>query len=465
MCKRGLTIIFVCGALLFLLVGCREKGQSGQATGPKGGDTKWDEQKNKLSTDSEYPILWASRDYSDIHPSAQKAWWLTETAYYMVKGKYIESTKLLHSDDPAEREKGAAMRKASGEEMDTSIFAVNDEVERLFLDAIAQEPDNPLNHATYALYLKPRKRYAAGTYVNTREEALQQVEKAIELWPDDAGFYMLKAYIISGSDRAHDWFRMISRPPEDAPQMLDELREAYTKAAQYYPDNAYINYSRAVDIFVYTAPDQRATVRDEILREIRDGNSKPLSIFYHGPPVQPFAVEPKEPKLFGTEKEPVYIDQWRNFGRYDYDSIDGIIELCMTGLKYPEDRETIQELMYFLYRLGTTRPFDRSFFGLQPKILITLSRAEDNAEERIKLQAVMNFINTQYREAATELVKKGYEIKSTEFDAIGISNLESSESGQDNLKKILQPRQAASLKKAEEELGMQFVLPSNPEAW
>ena len=462
-----IRLILMIGAVVLLAAACQKDNaaQSGSGKGATSGDTTWEEQSKRLSKDSEYPILWSSRAYQDIHDSARQAWWLVETSYFVVDQKYEEAAKLIHSKDPEERRKGADMRKATGEEMERSIFGVNDEVERLFLDAIAAQPDNPLNHAVYALYLKPRKRYQGETYVNTRSEALEQVEKAIALWPDDASFYMLKAYIISGSDRCHDWYRTISRPPEEAPQLLEELREAYTNAALYYPDNGYINYARAMDVLVYTPPQQHQSIREELMREIRSGNAKPVSIFYHGPPVAPFAIEPKEPRLYGTEKEPVWTDQWHNFGHIDYVTVDAIVNLCGAGLTYPEDKDDIQELMYFLYRLGGTRPYDRSCFGLLPKLLVPVQFAEDSTEERIKLQAVLTFMNTQYRDAAVELAKKKFEIKSTEFDAVGISAIETSHTGRDNIKTILQPRFGATLKKAEEELGMKFKLPTNKEAW
>ena len=107
----------------------------------------------------------------------------------MIKQKYVDANKLMASSDPKEKEKGSKLKSTLTPEIERNIFGVNDKIDQLFKDAIAAQPDNPLNIATYAYYLKARKRFHKdGSTNDTEQEAMELMDQAIALWPDESSF-------------------------------------------------------------------------------------------------------------------------------------------------------------------------------------------------------------------------------------------------------------------------------------
>jgi len=415
----------------------------------------------------QYPIPFSERPYQDIHSSAKEAWFLVETAYWHVKDLYSQAALMLKSDDPAVRQQGSEMRQQAAADVENSIFLVNPKVEQLFIDATQAEPDNPLNYATYAYYLKPRKReIAEDTYRDTEPEALALMDTAIELWPDESSFYLLKVHILTQANKMHDWLR--SQMAEDlvVAQRLPEVRELLTKAKKYYPDNHYINYYQAQLVGRYGGEGDYSAVRDEVLREIRAGNKKRDGFFFYPPPLPPYPLQIRNVELVGTETEAKYVDQWNFFGHYDPAAISIIVNKSAEQLNWPEDKEEIGDLMYFLYQVGRTRPFDRTMFSLQLKLLNPqLEKLDSGSDEALKLAAAIRYLNEQYRTVAQTLYNKGLIDDPTMIDVRGINMLETTGSHVAVLRETIQGPQASFLQKASEILGLDLPLPDDPSLW
>lgn len=399
-----------------------------------------------------YPIPRFERPYQDVHESVKKAINLVELAYWMVGEKH-------RSSDPA--------RKAeASREVESSIFVVNETVEGLFKDAIKEQPDNPLNYAAYAVYLKPRKRTEGSGFVNCEAEAIEQLDKAIELWPDEAVFYLLKVFVYTEPHRCHDWYRGTAMEELGIAQQMDKIDEAYRKAEQYYPENAFINYSHALTKNYYSDPALFGEIREELLREVRTGNRKAESYFFFPPPLRPYAAEAPVPRLFGTETEPKYVDQWLFFGSWNYTAAHGLLEALVNSLSWPQDRDEIGDVMFFAYRLGATKPYDRSFFGWQQIMLDKwLSQEDLPTAERTKLAEAARYLTGVYRDESQKLLQKGLLKDETKLDLAGISEVESGASRQVNIAENLQAPQARYLAYFGEKFGLRFPLPEDKEDW
>ncbi|GEM_PF-2142958 len=451
-----------------LLGGCprpAERQADGQVSGPE----PVAEEQGAAAEQSEphYPILLIDRPYKDIHDSAKQAWFLVETAYYVVKQKYVDASILLKSQDPAERKRGSDLRTEVAAEIDSAIFSVNETVESLFLEAIDQEPDNPLNYATYAYYLKPRRRMTGeSSFRDAEPEALEMMDKAIELWPDEASFYLLKAHILTAAHRCHDWFRSQMAQDLVIADRLSLVGDLIAEAKQYYPDNFQINYYYAILLARYTDPAEFDTVHDRIISELREGNHKRHGFSFYPPPLPPFPSQIQNVDLVGTETEAKYVDQWRYFGHYDVVGISRLVESTVARLSWPEDKDQVADLMYFLYQIGRTRPFDRTSFSLQLKVLNPLQEALPEGDpERLKLAEATRYLNEQYRAVALTLYSKGLIKDETRIDVRGINDLETGAGGITQLREYVQGPQANFLHEASKILGLDFPLPEDPTLW
>lgn len=454
-------ILAACAALV-VLAGCPQGGGAG------GSDSDARPQIATPGADvPQYPIPFSERPYQDIHESAKQAWFLVETAYWMVKEKYAQASLLLKSDNPAERQRGSEMRTATAAEIDNSIFLVNPQIEQLFIDAMQAEPENPLNIAAYAYYLKPRKRQVEqDTYVDAEPEALALMDQAIKLWPDEASFYLLKVHIMTQANKCHDWLRSQLAEEMVIGERLEEVRELLTLAKKYYPDNHFINYYHAQLVARFSGEDGYDSVHDEVLREIRSGNQKRDGFFFYPPPLPPFPRQIRNVELVGTETAAKYVDQWNFFGHYDPGAVSTIINQAADNLNWPADKDEVGELMYFLYQLGRTRPFDRTMFSLQLKLLDAMhKKQEPGNEEALKLAEAIRYLNEQYRSTAQDLFNKGLFTDPTLIDVRGINQLETTGSHAAVLRETIQGPQANFLKRAGEILGLEFPLPSDPTLW
>lgn len=428
--------------ILMLLPACKEKPG---ATATGGSST------SKSSTGQQYPIAWDKRPYSVVHPSVKQAWFLTESAYVVVKGKWKKST--------------GEVRKNVEKELDRSIFGVEDEVKQLFEDAIKAEPENPLNYAAYAVYLKPRKYIKEGGFTNAYPDALKNVDKAIELWPDEARFYLLKIWIVTAPNLCHDWYRAGLDEEMAIAAALPDLLDLYSKAEQYDPDNSNINYEKACTLFRYTPPEKHAAIRDDLLREIRAGNLKTTSYFTFPPPLDVHAHEAKLILLNEFEYEARYYDHWNQFGNYSGSDISEIITSLISQLQWPKDKDEIADVMFFAYSAGRTKPYSRSFFSMQHVIMNSLlAQTKEGSKERLKLAEAARNLNDQYKTVTTQMLSKRILKDSTLLDAAGVEKVEQG-LRQLNVEEHLQPHQAAYLKRFGEIMGVEFPLDKNPENW
>lgn len=446
------TILGLALLVTALLAGCYGKTASKSESGqPRLAEPRKEGGSGGIGLDK-YPILRAERPYQDVHKSVKKAIQLTELAYWMVAEK-------SRSKDP---QKKAEVSK----EIESSIFAVNDSVEALYKEAIAEQPDNPLNYAAYALYLKPRKRKEGSGFINCDKEAITQIDKAIELWPDESVFYLLKVFVYTEPHRCHDWYRGTAMEELAIAQLMDKIDEAFRKAEEFYPANAYINYYHAMTKNYYTDPAKFGEIREELLREVRAGNRKPDAYFYFPPPLLPYTAEAQIPRLFGTETEPKYVDQWLFFGSWNYNAAHGLLDALSKDLRWPRDKQTIGDLMFMAYRLGATKPYDRSFFGWQQILLDKWLAQEDlPTAERTKLAEAARYLTGIYREQALALYEKKVIKSETKLDVAGISEVESGASRQVNIAENLQAPQARYLAYFGEKFGLDFPLPEDPEDW
>lgn len=401
----------------------------------------------------EFPIVLYKRPYKDVADSTKKAIQLTELAYWMVADKH-------RTHDPAKKIE-------ANREVEHSIFEVNDKVEGLYKDAIARQPDNPLNYAAYALYLKPRKRHKNGNeFVNCENEALAQLDKAIELWPDESVFYLLKVFVYTEPHRCHDWYRGSAMEELGIAEQMDQIEDAFHKAEQFYPANAYINYYHAITKYQFTDPARLNEIREDLLREIRAGNLKHDNYFYFPPPLPFYTAEAQRPRLFGTETEPKYVDQWLFWGNWNITAANDLLEALSADLSWPRDKQTVADLMYFAYRLGNTKPYDRSFFAWQQILLDKLLARKDLAEkDRVQLMTAARYLGEIYREQAERLYQKKAIVDPTMLDVAGISQVESGISRQLNVEENLQGPQARYLEHFGQLFGIKFPLAKDPKDW
>jgi hypothetical protein len=436
-----LNTLFVC-ALALLLCGCPPAdapGTSSSGSGLSGSAKK-------------YPVEWLTRKYTEPAPEAAKAWELIEIGYWAVLEKFANATP--------------ENKLAVQGELKASIFNVNPTVEGLFKDAIKAQPDNPVNYSAYAQYLKPRRRVNGKTFVPTWNEALTQIDKAIELAPDEASYYITKIFIITAPHQAHEWMLQGAMEDLTIADKMPEVNKLFNQAEKYDPDNAFINYWHAQLLYRYTPPEELPKVWDQIQREIHAGNHKKENYFIFPAPLAPRQIVGQAPIITAEQTGAVYADQWLQFGSYSGQTIDMLVSERLKMLKWPQDKAAIADLMYMYYNLGRTEPYDRSFFSMQHVVLDKIRRDVDpKSDEGKKLAQAGRYLEEQYLTQANKLFKSNEITDSREIGSPGINRLETTRSRHNPLMPYLQGPQAAYLKKFGEIMGVEFPLPEDPEKW
>jgi hypothetical protein len=434
--------IALCVALGLLLAGCPEPEERLEGSDVRG---------ESVLDKTQYPIPFPERPYTDIHASAKQAWLLTENAYFVVSDKYRTS-------------KGE-QRQAIVKEIDERIFAANEKIEKLFKEAIEAEPENPLNHATYALWLKPRKRMTEKGFVPAETDALEQIDQAIKLWPDESSFYLTKIFILTAPHQAHDWLRAGAMEELAIANKMDQISEAFTQAEKYDPQNSFINYWHALILYKFSDPSKFAETSEQILREIHAGNLKPEGYFVFGAPVRPRALDAQVVTLMLEQTEPVFIDQWTQFGSFPANTIQTMIADLIKDRKWPEDKDAIVDIMYFPYALGRVRPYDRSYFSMQQLILTKLQSEAKGTPDAGKFADAARFLDEQLRSVANRLYTIGWIKDPAKVNPQGVREVENGPSRQNGLGEQLQGPQASYLKRFSELFKVDFPLPEDPEQW
>lgn len=461
---RHVSILMALAALL-LLSACPGGGGGQKAENDLGAfDTKG----VQVPEDANPYPHYLERPYTDIHDDAVQAWFLVETSYMVIKDKYDLAQQLKESDDPEERAEGDRLYAEAVDEVNNVVFGTNPSVEALFNSAIEAEPDNPLNYATYAVYLKPRKRFSeGGQFVNTEPEAIEMLDKAIEIWPDEPRFYYMKIYTLTEPHQAHEWTRSTALETDALRMRIKDVSDIYDKLEDADPNNAFVNYSRALLLAKLYTPEFGEEPIREIIRELRKGNSKKRGRFYFPPPLAPHTHDAIKPKLYASQTEPVYVDMWLHWGNLDPFAVGQMVRITDSSLSWPQDKKDIGEVMYALYALGRLEPFDRTFFNLQLKCLHRKQQAQaPGSQEQINLAAATRFLNDQYLTVAKRMYADKLVTDETRLGVLAIEDMEnSSMSGKKYMYKYMQGPQAAYLKKAGEILGLEFPLPEDPEKW
>jgi hypothetical protein len=247
---------------------------------------------------------------------------------------------------------------------------------------------------------------------------------------------------------------------------LNEVNRLFTLAEKYDPDNSFINYWHAQILFRYTPPEDLDKIRDELMREIHAGNNKHDNEFVFGAPLPPRLKDVKQPILTAEQTDPVYIDQWVQFGSYSGQTLEGMVGALLPKLSWPRDKDEIADLMYMYYNLGRTIPYDRSYFSMQQQILNKI-RHDVNAKspEQAKLAAAGRFLDEQYQSVANKLYDIGRIKDSNKVNEVGINEQEESYSRQMDLPDYMQGPQAAYLERFAELTGVKFPLPEDKTKW
>lgn len=435
-----IRLICMLAAALLLLGGCDEQN-GGSGPGKARG----------IGARKQYPVALSERKYQEVHADVKQAWLLQEIAYFVVKEKYAQAT-------PA--------TKAAVTQEVQNLFFVNNEVEALFRDAIKEQPDNALNHAAYAIYLKPRKRKTDTGYTNTYADALASIDKAIELWPDESSFYITKIHIMTAPHMAHDWLRTEAMEDLGIAAKMDEIDKLFSLAEKYDPQNSFINYWHAQILFRYTPHPEFDSIVDQLHREIASGNRKQDGFFIFGAPLSPRTDIPNKPLLYAEQTEPQFIDIWNQFGNFSGPTLNLMAQELLKKLTWPRDKQKILDIMYMYYNLGRMEPYDRSYFSMQAMVLDKIRREVDVKSAEAKQLATLGFyLDEQYTSVANRFYASHMITDPARVGGIGISDVESSMSRHEELKDLLQGAQASYLKKFEDLMGVDFPLPEDPEQW
>lgn len=423
------------------------------------------------------PVSRSTRNYIQVHESVKKAWGLVEATYAVVLEKWKDSSALMAADDPAERERGVLLREQVNNEIQQNIFQVNAEIESLFQEALAAEPDNPLNYAAYAYYLKPRKRpMPDGAPRDTEGEAVDKIDKAIELWPDESSFYLLKVEIISSAQICHEWVRSTPYEAELIAQRMDTIRELLDKAEQYDPDNSYINYKTAL-MEAHYGPAQLKEgsdvetvpfddLRGRIVREIRSGNKKRDNRFFFPPPLLPYNQNARNATLLDDSLEPAYVDQWNQFGHWDTIVVDDLLTKLTSDWTWNRNKDDVAQLLLMLFKLGETEPYDRSFFGLVLKLLQPFQeKTEPGSPERLALAQAMRNLDSHYMELTSEIKSRRMLKDPSLVGVMAVHEAELNFTRNPFLMEYDQGHFSAWLRKANETLELGLELGDDPEKW
>jgi len=224
-----------------------------------------------------------------------------------------------------------------------------------FEKAIEQNPDNPCNYVSYAVFLK------------SRNEALayRNFKKGIELWPSNYGFYWLLADFLYRTPSSHGFtvFNVV-HPQERLREFSDEMFELLDQAQKYDPDNSFERIYRA-QIMISLGEDAV-----DIFREFKAASKLGTYPEFIQPPPRPAkTLNWLNAANIVTKSLNLHYDIESNYGFY----MNGVIERYISrgGLLEAAEREgpdVFPVMFKVIFRMGATDPFDRSFFYLAPLI-------------------------------------------------------------------------------------------------
>lgn len=399
----------------------------------------------------------------NIHIAAREAWLLVETSYLVIEERWNESAEMISAGDPDLKEKGMLLRQETGDAIDNVVFGINETVEELFKEAIAQEPDSPENLATYAFYLKPRRRWVDQALIPTDIQAFELLDQAIEMDPENSLWYLMKIHFMTSPQVCHNWFREYALEEQAIQRWLPDIKEFFDKAEGYAPDNGYINYYNALLLNKFAPYDPQFPQKAELMREIRAGNKKEYVNFFFPPPLPPFSDVFYQPIIREKNNAAVFVDHWNQFSMLDTQDVDALLARLAASMSWPEDKEDIGELMVMLYQLGRIQPYDRSFFALQLKLLQPFAEQVDKgSDEALKLAETIRYLNDQYHTVANQFYNDGLIDDPAKVGVIGIHDVERGYSHRSSLAHLTQPHQKAFLMHAAEVLGLDYQLFDQP---
>jgi len=247
---------------------------------------------------------------------------------------------------------------------------------------------------------------------------------------------------------------------------LPEVNKLFGQAEKYDPNNAFLNYWNAQLLFRYTPHDDLSKVWSQIKREIHAGNQKSDNYFIFGAPLAPRQRDGFVPLLTAEQKDPIYVDQWLQFGSYSGQTMELMVQELLKTLTWPKDKYTYVDVMFMLYNLGRTEPYDRSYFSIQQMVLDKIRHDVDpKTDEGRKLASVGRYLDDQFHTQGNAIYNQGLIKDPAQIGLTGINWLEETGSRKTNLRDYLQGPQAAYLQKFGETMGVTFPLPEDKEKW
>ena len=199
------------------------------------------------------------------------------------------------------------------------------------------------------------------------------------------------------------------------------------------------------------------------MREIRAGNQKENVNFFFPPPLPAFGQVYFQPIIREINFSPVYVDHWNQFSMYDTLDVDALVTRLSETMSWPEDKQDIGELMVMLYQLGRTQPYDRSFFGLQLKLLQQFAeQVEQGSDAALELAETIRYLNDQYHTLGNKYFDEGFIKDPAKVGVIGIHEVELGYSHRRRMAEIGQGHHKAFLLRAAKILDLEFTLYDQP---
>jgi hypothetical protein len=208
-------------------------------------------------------------------------------------------------------------------------------------------------------------------------------------------------------------------------------------------------------------------VKPEILEQIRKGNSKPVGHFAFPPPADAYPEMAHYVELRSEFQSSQNYDAWMNYGYYDQPGLLTLYDNLVPELHWPQDKQTVADLMFMFYNLGRTKPFDTSFFSWQQRILASL-QADPGASQQAKTELgnALLVLNDYFTATCQELAAVPLMFDPTKFDVVGLSEFETTTSRQERQREIVQAREASYLSAVAPKLGLPpFPLDPDPSHW
>jgi hypothetical protein len=450
---------FLLASALMSLAGCTDQ-QAGSSGAPKSGKPA------ATSSKSEYPISRSKRNYRKVHENVEQAWFLVETSYFVVSDQLEKADRLIESVNNADVIKGVNLKSEYTKRVQNELFGINASVKQLFEDAIKAEPDNPLNMVAYAVYLKPRRTRPDDPAGEQFDEALAMMDDAIKLWPDEASFYYLKAYMMVSMHMVHNYSRSTFAEDFVVSQMWAEVRDLLAKAEKYDPANAQINYYRAQIVMRTAPPHGSEEAVQEALREIKAGNAKRYAYQYFPPPLDPFYEVASMPTIDVNSDRAVYYDQWHQFGRTDSFDIEKMLYVLGNYLELGKNKQDVAAVMFMLYKLGRVRPYGNAYFHMQQLFLENMQGSSRTTnEDKLLLGRLMFTLSEYYNSACSRLTNELLPIDPKEYGAVGLGKIELGMTRNQRIRQLVQPFHAAYLKEVGKILDVEMPLSSDSNTW